>query len=58
MWLHKNFHLIPKPPNCGPVFKEPMSKIMGGKDDRVGDFPWMATIYKESESYFYIFNLF
>lgn len=48
---HKNFNLLPKPPNCGPLYPEDYAKIMGGQDAEEDEFPWMVTIYKESESF-------
>lgn len=46
---HRNFNLLPKSPNCGPVFPKDFTKVMGGADARVGEFPWMVSLYKESK---------
>lgn len=48
---HKNALLLPKPPSCGPI--KPTTRIMGGSDAAVGEFPWIVLLKIHSK-----FNLF
>lgn len=39
---HRNALMLPKPPSCGPV--KPTTRIMGGSNAAVGEFPWMVLL--------------